>query len=73
MNYSKLTGYADDRRIIRGGAWCVSLQNHGISLFITHLRPGVRTMFDNASIVAMLGQDVFFDTLGQAMAKVEGH
>ena len=42
-------------------------------MFITHLRPEVRTMFDNAGIVAMLGQGAFFDTLGQAMAKVEGH
>ena len=42
-------------------------------MFIVHLRPEVRTMFDNAGIVAMLGQDAFFDTLGQAMAKVEGH
>ena len=42
-------------------------------MFIVHLRPEVCTMFDNAGIVAMLGQDVFCDTLGQAMAKVEGH
>lgn len=46
-------------------------QNRGVSLFITHLRPEVRTMFDNAGIVAMLGQDAFYDTLGQAMAQIE--
>ena len=42
-------------------------------MFITHLRPDVCTIFDNAGIVAMLGKGAFFDTLGQAMAKVEGH
>ncbi|KAL4064287.1 sulfate transporter family-domain-containing protein [Scleroderma yunnanense] len=46
-------------------------KSRGVHLFITHLRPEVRTMFDNAGIVEMLGQDAFYDTLGQAMAKVE--
>ncbi|KAI6029335.1 hypothetical protein PISMIDRAFT_493515 [Pisolithus microcarpus 441] len=46
-------------------------KNRGVSLFVTHLRPNIRKTFENAGIVDMLGSDAFFDTLGEAMAKVE--
>ncbi|KAI6007619.1 sulfate transporter family-domain-containing protein [Pisolithus orientalis] len=47
-------------------------KSRGIRLFVTHLRPNIREMFENAGVVAMLGADAFYDTLGEAMAKVEG-
>ncbi|KAI6046373.1 sulfate transporter family-domain-containing protein [Pisolithus marmoratus] len=46
--------------------------NRGVRLFVTHLRPNIRKMFENAGIVDMLGADAFYDTLAEAMAKVEG-
>ncbi|KAH7909601.1 sulfate transporter family-domain-containing protein, partial [Hygrophoropsis aurantiaca] len=47
-------------------------KNRGVVLFVTHLRPGPRQMFERAGIVELLGEGAFYDTLGDAMAKVEG-
>ncbi|KAI6120371.1 sulfate transporter family-domain-containing protein [Pisolithus croceorrhizus] len=47
-------------------------KNRGVGLFVTHLRPNIRKMFENAGIVSMLGADAFYGTLAEAMAKVEG-
>lgn len=50
----------------------MSSQNRGVTLFVTHLRPVPREQFENAGIVKLLGPDAFYDTLGDAMARVEG-
>ncbi|KIJ15599.1 hypothetical protein PAXINDRAFT_169054 [Paxillus involutus ATCC 200175] len=47
-------------------------QNRGVDLFIAHLRPGIRETFENAGIVKLLGPDAFYDTVGEAIAIVEG-
>ncbi|KIJ65942.1 hypothetical protein HYDPIDRAFT_110053 [Hydnomerulius pinastri MD-312] len=47
-------------------------KNRGVTLFVTHLRPSIRETFENAGIDKMLGPDAFYDTLGEAMARVEG-
>lgn len=46
-------------------------QSRGVLLYITHLRPGIREVFENAGIVKLLGPDVFYDTLGDAIAHIE--
>ncbi|KAH7908112.1 sulfate transporter family-domain-containing protein [Hygrophoropsis aurantiaca] len=46
-------------------------QNRGVGLYVTHLRPDLREMFERANIVKLLGEDAFYETLGDAMAKVE--
>ncbi|KAH7883305.1 sulfate transporter family-domain-containing protein [Phlebopus sp. FC_14] len=46
-------------------------KNRGVALFVTHLRPGPREMFENAGIVQLLGTGAFYNTLGEAMALVE--
>jgi high affinity sulfate transporter 1 len=47
-------------------------KNRGVRLFISHLRPGIREMFEKAGIVGLLGPDAFYDTVGEAMTKIEG-
>jgi len=47
-----------------------SSQNRGVELFVTHLRSGPRKMFERAGIEELLGPDAFFDTLGDAMARI---
>lgn len=49
-----------------------SLQNRGVGLFITHLRPDPRKTFAMAGIVDFLGADAFRETVADAMAIVEG-
>jgi len=46
-------------------------QNRGVLLYITHLRPGIREVFENAGIIRLLGPDAFYDTLGDAIAHIE--
>ncbi|KAH7925315.1 hypothetical protein BV22DRAFT_1195297 [Leucogyrophana mollusca] len=46
-------------------------QNRGVDLYITHLRPELREMFERANIVKLLGEEAFYETLADAMAKVE--
>jgi len=48
-------------------------KSRGVGVFVTHLRSGPRTMFGKAGIVKLLGADVFYDSLADAMARVEGH
>lgn len=45
----------------------ISYQNHGVELFVTHLRSGPRVMFKRAGIEELLGSDAFFDTLADVM------
>lgn len=45
-------------------------QNRGVELFVTHLRPGPRKMFERAGIEELLGSEAFFATLGDAMASI---
>jgi hypothetical protein len=45
-------------------------QNRGVELFVTHLRPGPRKMFERAGIEELLGSESFFATLGDAMASI---
>lgn len=47
-------------------------QDRGIGVFVTHLRSGPRVLWEKAGIVKLLGPDVFYDNLSDAMAKVEG-
>lgn len=46
-------------------------KNRDVQLFITHLRPGIREMFENAGITKLLGPDAFYDTLGEAVTRVQ--
>ncbi|KAF8552950.1 hypothetical protein OG21DRAFT_1415146 [Imleria badia] len=48
-----------------------SYKNRGVHLYITHLRSRIREMFENAGIVRLLGPDAFYDTLGDAIARIE--
>ncbi|KAI9568884.1 sulfate transporter family-domain-containing protein [Boletus coccyginus] len=48
-----------------------SYKSRGVLLYITHLRPGIREVFENAGIVKLLGPDVFYNTLGDAIAHIE--
>jgi MFS superfamily sulfate permease-like transporter len=48
-----------------------SYKNRGVHLYITHLRSGIREVFENAGIVRLLGPDAFYDTLGDAIARIE--
>ncbi|KAG6382042.1 sulfate transporter family-domain-containing protein [Boletus reticuloceps] len=48
-----------------------SYKTRGVRLYITHLRSGIREVFENAGIVRLLGADAFYDTLGDAIARIE--
>jgi MFS superfamily sulfate permease-like transporter len=48
-----------------------SYQNRGVRIYITHIRPRIRQLFDKAGIVKTLGPGAFYDTLGDAIAHVE--
>lgn len=38
---------------------------------MAHLHDALRTTFEKAGIVALLGEDVFYDDVAQAMARIE--
>ncbi|KAF8132083.1 sulfate transporter family-domain-containing protein, partial [Boletus edulis] len=48
-----------------------SYKTRGVRLYITHLRSGIREVFENAGIVRLLGADAFYDTLGDAITRIE--
>ena len=47
------------------------LQSRGVGLYITHLKPGPRAMFETAGVVELLGEEAFCKDVGSAMARVE--
>lgn len=49
-----------------------SMQNRGVGIFITHLRPSVQKTFMKAGIYTLLGFDAFRENVADAMAIVEG-
>jgi len=46
-------------------------KSRNIGVFVTHLQPGPRNMFDKAGIVDLLGSDAFHNSLSDAMGRVE--
>jgi len=50
-----------------------SYKDRGVQLYITHLRSEIREVFENAGIVKMLGSDAFYDTLGEAIGRIEAN
>ncbi|KAG9312209.1 sulfate transporter family-domain-containing protein [Chiua virens] len=48
-----------------------SYKSRGVHLYITHLRSGIRVVFEKAGIVRLLGPDAFYDTLSEAIAHIE--
>ncbi|KAI1788302.1 sulfate anion transporter [Ganoderma leucocontextum] len=46
-------------------------KSRGVGLYITHLKPGPRAVFETAGVVALLGEEVFCKDVGSAMARVE--
>ena len=46
-------------------------QSRGVGLYITHLKPGPRAMFETAGVVELLGEEAFCKDVGSAMARVE--
>ena len=47
------------------------VQNRGVGLYIAHLRPGPRALFEKAGIVDMLGEEAFCKDVASAMARIE--
>ena len=47
------------------------MQNRGVGLYIAHLRPGPRALFEKAGIVDMLGEEAFCKDVASAMARIE--
>ena len=50
---------------------CHPVQNRGVGLYIAHLRPGPRALFEKAGIVDMLGEEAFCKDVASAMARIE--
>jgi len=50
-----------------------SYRARGVSVFITHLHPGPRVMFERGGIVKLLGADAFYEDVGSAMGRVSRH
>ena len=50
----------------------MSVQNRGVGLFMTHVRPELQKTFDKAGIVDLLGTDAFRENVADAIAIVEG-
>ncbi|KAI5122315.1 hypothetical protein M0805_002482 [Coniferiporia weirii] len=48
-----------------------SYKSRGVSVFITHLRSSVHLTFERAGIVALLGEDAFFEDVAAAMSRIE--
>ncbi|PIL32730.1 transporter [Ganoderma sinense ZZ0214-1] len=46
-------------------------KSRGVGLYITHLKPGPRAMFETAGVVELLGEEAFCKDVGSAMARVE--
>ncbi len=47
------------------------LQNRGVGLYITHLKPGPHESFEKAGIVTLLGEDAFLKDVASATACIE--
>ncbi|KAI0733717.1 sulfate anion transporter, partial [Fomitopsis betulina] len=46
-------------------------QNHGVGLFITHLKKTPRDVFDRAGIIKLLGEDAICKDITSAMVRIE--
>ncbi|KAL5504605.1 hypothetical protein ACEPAH_7268 [Sanghuangporus vaninii] len=46
-------------------------KSRGVMVLITHLRPAPRVTFERAGIVALLGEDAFFEDVASAMSRIE--
>lgn len=46
-------------------------QNHGVGLFITHLKKAPRELFERAGIIKLLGEDAICKDITSAMVRVE--
>ncbi|KAI0302286.1 sulfate transporter family-domain-containing protein [Multifurca ochricompacta] len=49
-----------------------SYRSRGVGVFITHLRPEPRVMFERGGIVKLLGEDAFYEDVGKAMSRLTG-
>ncbi|KAI9511437.1 sulfate anion transporter [Russula earlei] len=49
-----------------------SYRTRGVGVFITHLRPDPRAMFERGGIMKLLGADAFYEDVGTVMRRLTG-